>query len=130
MRDEAVRSPAIGGRSIVRRLTMPRTARVRGVMTGALAAAACAATLSGMLQAQEPAAGRPASVAGDTTSRGPAFYEVQASDGAHVDARTAPALQRRITLTLIGIPLGMAVQAIADRAGLEATFSPETIPLG
>jgi Carboxypeptidase regulatory-like domain len=111
---------------------------MRRLVGVAIAAAASAPGVSGTLRTQEPTAGRPAAAASpvtDTTSdttatHGPVFYAVRAVDGEHVDARTAPALQRRISLTLIGIPLGMAVEAIADRAGLETTFSPETIPLG
>ncbi len=95
------------------------------------AAAMSATGTSGILLAQQSSAGRPPSVGVDSTvAPGPAFFTVRASDGERVDARNAPALQRRISLTLIGIPLGMAVQAIADRAGLEAIFGPETIPLG
>jgi hypothetical protein len=39
-------------------------------------------------------------------------------------------LQRRVSLTLIGIPLATAVKAIADRAGLELAFNAEAIPSG
>jgi hypothetical protein len=88
---------------------------VRRVVAAALAAVVSAASRSDALLAQESNAGH-----GDTTAgHGPAFFSVRPSDGERVDACDAPALERRISLTLIGIPLGMAVQAIADRAGLE-----------
>jgi protocatechuate 3,4-dioxygenase beta subunit len=65
-----------------------------------------------------------------SVGQGPSFFAVRGSDRQRVDASDADVLHRRISLTLIGVPLGMAVQGIADRAGLEATFSTEIIPLG
>ncbi len=51
--------------------------------------------------AQESNTGRPATAtgaAGDTTAgRGPAFFTIRPSDGEHVDASNAPALQKQIS---------------------------------
>ena len=88
---------------------VPHACRLVGV---GIVVAASVAGLSLTLRAQEPNAGRPASAAGadtDTTAdQGPAFYTVRQSDGEHLDARGAPPLQRRISLTLVGTPLGTA----------------------
>ena len=94
-----------------------------------------AATVSWSARAtgQDQTAKRPpmAPAVGDTSAgHGPLFFTVRGSDGQRIDASNAAVLQRRISLTLIGVPLGMAVQGIADRAGQEVTFSPEIIPLG
>ncbi len=55
---------------------------------------------------------------------------MRAEDGARLDVRNASVLQRQESLALISVPLGAAVQAIADQAGLEVTFSDELIPSG
>ena len=58
----------------------------------------------------------------------PAFFAVRAVDGARINARNAAVLQRQESLALMDVPVGTAVQAIADRAQLEVTFSNELIP--
>jgi hypothetical protein len=109
-------------------------AGMRGIVAVAIAVGVIAADASRTLAAQDSSASQPASApstSSDTAAgRGPAFFTIHGSDRKHTDMSDAPVLQRRISLTLIGIPLGMAVQAIGDRAGLETTFSPETLPLG
>jgi TonB-dependent SusC/RagA subfamily outer membrane receptor len=59
----------------------------------------------------------------------PAFFSL-APNGARVDVRNASALRRRVSLTLIDVPLGDAVHAIARQAGLDLTYSTELIPVG
>lgn len=53
---------------------------------------------------------------------------MRVDDGARTDAGNASVLQRQESLVLSAVPLGTAVQTIADRAGLEVTFSDELIP--
>ena len=61
---------------------------------------------------------------------GPAFFAVRAQDGARVDARGAPELNRRVSVSFIDATLGAAVQSVAADAGLEVTYSTELIPPG
>ncbi len=63
-------------------------------------------------------------------SAGHAFFRVRPEDGEHVDAHDAAELDRRVSLTLIGVPLGAAIEAIAARAGLDVTYATESAPLG
>ena len=61
---------------------------------------------------------------------GPSFYIATPPDGEWVDGRDAPVLRKRLSLTLVGVPLATALQAIGERAGVELAFSTELIPLG
>ena len=58
------------------------------------------------------------------------FWAIQPGAGRRIDAASAPVLQRRISLTLTEVPLGLAVQRIAARARVDVTFSTELIPTG
>ncbi len=119
-----------------RRLNQRRWVRSDGLVGRVVAliiVIAAAPLWSVPVRGQDPSANRPPTAPGvsDTSAgQGPSFFAVRGSDGLRVDATDADVLHRRISLTLIGVPLGMAVQGIADRAGLEATFSTEIIPLG
>ncbi len=60
---------------------------------------------------------------------GPAFFSVRTQDGARVDARQTPELERRVSVSLVDAPLGAALQSVAGRAGLEVTYSTELLPV-
>ncbi len=59
---------------------------------------------------------------------GPAFFTLRTQDGARVDARGAPELNRRVSVSFTDAALGAAVQSVAAHAGLEVTYSTELIP--
>ncbi len=98
-----------------------------------LLATGVAAVAAGRLLAQDtsvthvpPGLSAPSRLA----ATGPSFYIATQSNGEWADGRDAPVLRRRLSLTLIGVPLGTALQAIGEHAGVELTFSTELIPLG
>ena len=55
---------------------------------------------------------------------------MEPQDGQRVTAASAPILGRRISLTLIDDPLGLAAQRIAEQAELDVTCSTEFLPPG
>ncbi len=61
---------------------------------------------------------------------GPEFFRVRPEDGEHIDARNVPELNRHISVTLIGVPLGAAIEAIAARAAIDVSYSAELAPMG
>ncbi len=62
------------------------------------------------------------------SSSGPAFFAIRTQDGARVNARGAPELNRRVSVSFSDAALGAAVQSVAAHAGLEVTYSTELIP--
>ena len=97
----------------------------------ALCGAVIAGGGAGRGVAQETGAARPTplQLADKGDDHRPAFFSV-APDGARADVRNATAFRRRVSLTLIDVPLGDAVHAIARQAGLDLTYSTELIPTG
>jgi len=85
------------------------------------------------LAAQDSTLRRPATpeeFRSESPTRGPTFFMDTAADGRRVDARDAAVLERHVSVTLIGVPLAPAVEAIAKQARLEATVSADLIPPG
>ncbi len=87
----------------------------------------------GFLGAQDSSVHRPAvpeaSRAAPQTSA-PLFFTDTAADGRWVDAHDAPVLQRRVSITLIGVPLGAALEGISEQARVGLSYTPELLPLG
>ncbi len=95
----------------------------------AFLAAAAAAQLAAQDSVRTPS-GLPGEQVARSPSGGHAFFRVRPEDGEHVDARDAPQLNQHISLTVIAVPLGAAIEAIAARAGLDVTYATESAPLG
>ncbi len=62
-------------------------------------------------------------------SVGPRFLSTPAANAPAVDVRTAPALQRRVTLEFDRVPLRAALAEIGKQSGLQIGHSPELVSL-
>ena len=74
-------------------------------------------------RAQEPDHGAPVSY----VARGPVFFAVLPATGKRVNARNMAVLQRRIPLDLHDASVAVAIDAIAERSGLEINYSRSLI---
>ena len=87
----------------------------------------------GFLGAQDTIAHRPTTPdasRSESQTSGPLFFTDTAADGRWVDAHDAPVLRRRVSITLIGVPLGAALEGICEQAGVGLSYTPELLPLG
>ena len=104
-----------------------RVGGMRGVMLAVVLSIAAIAGAQGQDVGHAPTG---TAVSDSSRGHGPMFWAIQPGAGRRIDAASAPVLQRRISLTLTEVPLGLAVQQIAARARVDVTFSTELIPTG
>ena len=104
-----------------------RVGGMRGVMLAVVLSIAAIAGAQGQDVGHAPTG---TAVSDSSRGHGPMFWAIQPGAGRRIDAASAPVLQRRISLTLTEVPLGLAVQRIAARARVDVTFSTELIPTG
>ena len=121
----------------MRRASRPRLvfgfAQRRCVTVMVTAAVAYTGAGVGVLEAQDSSANRlavPETSRAESQTSGPLFFTDTAPDGRWVDAHDAPVLQRRVSITLIGVPLGAALEGISQQAGVGLSYTPELLPLG
>jgi hypothetical protein len=105
-------------------------APLRGVYRRMLVSALAQSAIPGVLTGQREIAAAPTAEGRDASAPpGPRFFAL-GTDGRRFDAVDAAILQRRVSLTLATVPLSLALQRIAERAGVDVTFSTELIPSG
>ena len=105
-----------------------RTVKGMFVVGGALLAAAAPTRAKG---AQDTTGGTPATqLAILTASPTPSFFERTGSRRTTVNGAIVPGFQRRVSLSLVDVPVADAIRRISEEAGLDFTYSPEIFPEG
>ena len=105
-----------------------RTVKGMFVVGGALLVAAAPTRAKG---AQDTTGGTPATqLAILTASPTPSFFERTGSRRTTVNGAIVPGFQRRVSLSLVDVPVANAIRRISEEAGLDFTYSPEIFPEG
>ena len=65
-----------------------------------------------------------------TTSPTPSFFERTGGHRTTVNGARVPSFQRRVSLSLVDVPVANAIRRISEQAGLDFTYSPEIFPEG
>jgi TonB-dependent starch-binding outer membrane protein SusC len=98
------------------------------VVGGALLAATAPTPANG---AQDTPGGAPATqLAILASSPTPSFFERSGSRRTTVNGAAVPGFQRRVSLSLVDVPIADAIGRISEEAGLDFTYSSEIFPEG